>query len=125
MPRGLDILYGDRSVLGVAQSWNANADQWTSDVRRGYDSYRDLFSYPAFEAFLPPVGGLNVIDFGCGEGTNTRRLARLGAKMTGVDISEKMIRHAKMEEERNAIGVTYFQSSFADCGVLADDDLRP
>lgn len=66
----------------VADKWNRNADQWTNDVRSGYDTYRDLFTLPAFQAFLPPMGGLKVIDFGCGEGSTTRRLAEMGARMT-------------------------------------------
>jgi hypothetical protein len=32
----------------VATRWDANADQWTHDVRNGYDTYRELFTFPAF-----------------------------------------------------------------------------
>jgi 2-polyprenyl-3-methyl-5-hydroxy-6-metoxy-1,4-benzoquinol methylase len=28
----------------VADKWNRNADQWTNDVRSGYDTYRNLFT---------------------------------------------------------------------------------
>ncbi|WP_353640824.1 methyltransferase domain-containing protein [Mesorhizobium sp. WSM2239] len=79
----------------VAARWNENANQWTRDVGDGYDVYRDRFTFPAFQDFLPPLGGLEIIDFGCGEGTNTRRLARMGARLTGVDISERLIDYAR------------------------------
>jgi len=75
----------------VATHWNNNADQWASDVRSGYDVYRDHFTLPAFLDFLPSISGLDVIDFGCGEGSNTRRFASMGARMTGIDLSERMI----------------------------------
>lgn len=93
------------SEAEVAARWNGNADQWAHDVRHGYDTYRDLFTLPAFLAFLPPISGLDVIDFGCGEGFNTRRFAAMGARMTGIDLSEQMIRHARAIEEQQPLGI--------------------
>jgi 2-polyprenyl-3-methyl-5-hydroxy-6-metoxy-1,4-benzoquinol methylase len=98
----------------VASHWNRNADQWTHDVRSGYDVYRDLFTFPAFQQFLPSLDGLEVIDFGCGEGTNTRQLAQMGARMTGIDISERLIEYARHAEEANPLGITYKVSSYSD-----------
>lgn len=39
---------GDLSNADVAMRWNENADQWTEDVRNGFDVYRDQFTFPAF-----------------------------------------------------------------------------
>ncbi len=97
----------------VADRWNANADQWTADVRAGYDTYRDLFTWPAFRRFLGDVSGLDVMDFGCGEGTNTRRLARVGARMTGIDLSDRQITHARAAEAEDPLGVCYHVASFS------------
>jgi SAM-dependent methyltransferase len=60
----------------VAAAWDANAATWAEHVCAGYDLYRELFTMPAFLAFAPDLGGLRVIDLGCGEGHNTRALAR-------------------------------------------------
>jgi 2-polyprenyl-3-methyl-5-hydroxy-6-metoxy-1,4-benzoquinol methylase len=103
----------DDVLQGVAARWNGNADQWTHDVRKGYDAYRELFTFPAFIDFLPPLAGLDVIDFGCGEGTNTRRFAEMGARMTGIDLSERMIGHARNAEEKHPLGITYKVSSYS------------
>jgi 2-polyprenyl-3-methyl-5-hydroxy-6-metoxy-1,4-benzoquinol methylase len=103
----------DRSHAEVAARWNQNADQWTRDVREGYDVYRDFFTFPAFQQFLSSLDRLDVIDFGCGEGTNTRRLAQMGARMTGVDISERLIEHARQAEEVGPLGITYKVSSYS------------
>lgn len=104
----------------VAVCWNANADQWTHDVRAGYDVYRDLFTFPAFLEFIPDIASLNIVDFGCGEGTNTRHFAAMGARVTGIDISQKMINHALHAESLNPAGVTYRCASYsADTGLPA------
>jgi 2-polyprenyl-3-methyl-5-hydroxy-6-metoxy-1,4-benzoquinol methylase len=82
----------------VAEHWEANADAWTRHVRAGYDIYRDALNTPSFLAMLPPITGLSGLDIGCGEGTNTRRLARLGARLHAVDIAPTFIRHAQATE---------------------------
>ena len=103
----------DTTDSDVAERWNANADRWTADVRAGFDSYRDLFTWPAFESFLGEVAGLDAIDLGCGEGTNTRRLARAGARMTGIDLSERLIGHAGRAETDDPCGIAYHVGSYS------------
>ena len=110
----------DTSRDRVAAHWDLNADQWADDVRSGYDTYRDHFTLPAFKAFLPPLEGLDVIDFGCGEGTNTRHFAKMGARMRGIDISERMIAHARKAEEQQPLGIEYVNSSFSNQSPFAD-----
>jgi SAM-dependent methyltransferase len=73
----------------------------------GYDVYRDALNTPAFLAMLPPVGGLRGLDIGCGEGSNTRELARIGARMVAVDIAPTFIRHARAMEASDPLGVVF------------------
>lgn len=103
----------DATEAAVAARWDANADRWAADVRAGFDTYRDLFTWPAFARFLGEVRGLDAVDLGCGEGTNTRRLARLGARATGIDLSERMVAHARAAEEAEPLGVAYRVASFS------------
>jgi Methyltransferase domain len=67
--------------------WEANAETWTRQARAGYDVYRDALNTPAFLAMLPAISDLHGLDIGCGEGSNTRELARLGAQMHAIDIA--------------------------------------
>jgi ubiquinone/menaquinone biosynthesis C-methylase UbiE len=87
--------------------WNENAEVWTKLARAGYDVFRDHLNTPAFLAMLPDVHGLSGIDIGCGEGHNTRLLARRGARVSAVDVSEVFIRHAQLAEEREPAGIQY------------------
>src|SRR5262245_60901487 len=75
--------------------WNANAGAWTKLARAGYDVYRDFLNTPAFFDLLPNVVGLVGLDIGCGEGHNTRLLARRGARVTAIDIAEDFVAWAR------------------------------
>jgi SAM-dependent methyltransferase len=92
----------------VAAYWEANADIWTRHARTVYDVYRDALNTPAFLAMLPPVSGLRGLDVGCGEGSNTRELARLGARMHGIDIASTFIRHAVAAENADPLGIVFY-----------------
>ncbi|MFO0981077.1 MAG: class I SAM-dependent methyltransferase [Planctomycetota bacterium] len=87
--------------------WNGNADAWTKLARAGYDVYRDHLNTPAFLELLPDVTGRVGLDIGCGEGHNTRLLARRGARMTAIDIAEKFIAHARQAEAQLPLGIDY------------------
>ena len=56
---------------------------------------------------VAPVDGLLGLDIGCGEGSNTRELARLGARRHAVDVAPTFIRHARDQEKADRLGVTY------------------
>ncbi|MBN1880036.1 methyltransferase domain-containing protein [bacterium] len=95
----------------VGKYWNGNASVWTQLARAGYDVYRDYLNTPAFLAMLPDVRGLSGIDIGCGEGHNTRLIARRGARLAGIDISDVFIRYAIEEEQREPLGINFHIAS--------------
>jgi SAM-dependent methyltransferase len=100
---------------GVAACWEANADTWTRHARAGYDIYRDALNTPAFLSILPAVHGSSGLDIGCGDGSNTREIAKLGASMQAVDISPTFIRYAQAAEEAEPLGIVF---SVADGATL-------
>jgi len=108
----------DFSEEDVARYWNDNAAGWAEEVRTGHDIARELLNNPAFLEFAGDLRGLNVLDAGCGEGHNTRILARRGARLTGVDISERMIELALEAERREPLGIQYRRTSYADLGMF-------
>ena len=78
----------------VRESYDRVADDY---VALGVD---DLGPYPWFRAglaaFAEGVRGLGpVLDVGCGPGTVTAHLAGLGLDASGVDLSPRMIEHAR------------------------------
>lgn len=105
----------------VAAAWDRNAALWTEEVRAGFDFYRELYTFPAFLDFIPSVAGQQVIDLGCGEGTNTRRFAQKGGIMTGVDLSREMIQRARQKEAEEPLGIAYEVGSFNELSPFADE----
>ncbi len=93
--------------IEVGRLWNDNAEAWTKLARAGYDIYRDYLNTPAFLEMLPLVAGLSGLDIGCGEGYNTRLVARRGARMTAIDIAEKFTELAREAEAREPLGIHY------------------
>ena len=103
----------------VARYWEANAETWTRHARAGYDIYRDGLNTPAFLDMLPPVRGLRGLDIGCGEGSNTRELVQLGARMTAIDVAPTFIRHACDTEKAEPLGITYLVADGTDLPFAA------
>jgi len=54
-----------------------------------------------------PLQGLTLIDIGCGGGLVAEPLARLGARVTGIDASEEAIRVASRHAQREGLEITY------------------
>jgi ubiquinone/menaquinone biosynthesis C-methylase UbiE len=104
-------LYGRR---GSNSSWDEAAEGWADFVRTGKDYYRDNLNNPATFRLIGSVKGKVVLDLACGEGYNTRILARKGAKMTGVDSSKKLIALANAEEQKEPRGIRYYRMN-ANC----------
>ena len=97
----------------AAACWEANAETWTRHARAGFDVYRDRVNTPAFLAMLPPIAGLRGLDIGCGEGSNTRELARRGARMAAFDTSPTFLRHARETDALDPLGIEYVRADAA------------
>ncbi len=95
----------------VAEHWNRNAEAWTTLTRAGSDVCRDAYNTPTFLKMLPDVAGLSGLDVGCGEGHNTRLVARRGAVLHAIDLAENFIAAAQEEENRNPLGIRYSAAS--------------
>ena len=95
----------------VGHYWDGNAEVWTRLSRAGYDTYRDYLNTPAFLAMLPDVEGLRGLDIGCGEGHNTRLLARQGPRLTAIDVAQVFVGHARAMEAQEPLGIRYLAAS--------------
>lgn len=67
-----------------------------SGMVRSKEGLAGAAEWPAMRALLPPLGGLRVLDLGCGFGWFARWAAGEGAaSVIGVDVSERMLERAR------------------------------
>ncbi len=58
-----------------------------------------------------PLKNIKILDIGCGGGLLSEPMCKLGAKVTGIDASEKNIKVAKLHSKKNNLQIDYFCSS--------------
>ena len=61
------------------------------------------------------LAGASVLDVGCGGGILAEALARRGAKVTGIDLSEKALRVAELHLHESKLDIRYQKVSVEDC----------
>ena len=75
---------------------------------------------PVLTELIGDVGGREVLSLACGQGQDARLLAHLGATVTGVDLSEEMLRHARRHEAGRRSGIAYVHGDAQDLAAFAD-----
>ena len=73
-------------------------------VQRYSGAARSLYLKEFLFQLIGPLRGKRILDVGCGDGENAVLLARLGAKVTGVDVSPKAIEVARQRAAVNDVG---------------------
>ena len=62
-----------------------------------------------------------MLSLACGQGQDARLLARLGARVTAVDVSAEMLRHARRHEEAAPRGIAYVECDAHELAAFADE----
>lgn len=83
------------------------------EIAEWYDSF--LRENPIYEEIVLPtlldlvgdVAGRDTCDIACGQGFISRALARHGARVTGVDVAERLLDLARGYEAREALAIRY------------------
>ncbi|MFJ9746572.1 class I SAM-dependent methyltransferase [Streptomyces chartreusis] len=102
----------------IRSSWDANAEVWDSNFEADGDAHRKYSSDEPLLAMLGDVTGLDVLDLGCGNGYLSRKLARRGASVTGVELSADMLKTALRYENEANLGITYAEASATDLTAI-------
>jgi ubiquinone/menaquinone biosynthesis C-methylase UbiE len=85
------------------------------------DNWHQTLIDPGLMARIGSVApGTRVLDLGCGNGYIARRMARSGARVTGVDRSAELIDRARAREAATPLGIVYHQADAATLPMLAD-----
>lgn len=93
--------------------WDANAEQWDKIVGSEGNWFHKYVLYPAIFAILGNVKGLKILDAGCGNGHLSRALARMGAIVTGVDLSKNLIEKAQIYTRNEQLQIDFLHSDIS------------
>lgn len=87
------------------------------------ESGGDVMRYiiaPAMLEMIGPVNGKTVLDLYCGAGYLSRRLASMGANVTAVDSSERLVGIAREVDKREECRIDYAVAEPTDLSVIED-----
>ncbi len=106
------------------EAWDAFSENWMtltdSDSQDEGDFNRRFVIDPDLMKLMGDVDGLVILDAGCGTGYLSRKLARLGATVTGVDFTAPFIDYCRNRESENPLGCTFIQASLDDLLFIND-----
>ena len=103
---------------GVAR-WDRNAPHWHQFFGENDLSRQELLD-PIILEILGDISGKQILDAGCGEGYLCRKLARLGAVVTGVELSKGMLSFALEEQSNEPLAITFSNANIASLPFLSD-----
>jgi 2-polyprenyl-6-hydroxyphenyl methylase/3-demethylubiquinone-9 3-methyltransferase len=76
-------------------------------VRLGYIRDQICSHYDRDKQSLKPLAGLSILDVGCGGGLVTEPIARMGAKASAIDASERNIGIASLHAKQGGLDIEY------------------
>lgn len=84
--------------MNKTTSWGKVANWYNNLLKNDQDSYQKKLILPNLLRLIEAKKGEVVVDLACGQGFFARELAKLGAKVIGVDISPELIEIAKEDK---------------------------
>jgi len=103
-----------------ASGWDHMAEWWDEHLGDTGDLWHRTLIDPPLLELCGEVGGMHVLDLACGNGYLSRRFARQGATVTGVDTNAPILERARQREAREPLGITYQVGDAANLETLAD-----
>ena len=105
----------------MTTNYDPIAEQYKRSKQQPWRTHVEAFT---LMRLIGHPAGKAVIDVACGEGFYTRMISERGAaKVTRVDLSEKMIKLARTAEAEQRLGIDYIVGDGRNLGLSADYDL--
>jgi ubiquinone/menaquinone biosynthesis C-methylase UbiE len=97
------------------------ADWWDQKLGDEGDLWHRTLIDPPLLRLVGEVSGRHVLDLACGNGYLSRRFARQGAIVTGIDANALIIERARAREAQDPLGINYHVSDAARLELLEDE----
>jgi len=107
--------------MSMTTNYDPIAEQYKRAKQAAWRAHIEAFT---LLSLIGDPTGSAAIDIACGEGFYTRMIRQRGAaKVTGVDLSKKMIGLARASEAEQRLGIDYIVADGRNLGVVAEYDL--
>ncbi len=100
--------------------WDGMVEWWDEQIGEEGDLWHRALIDPPVLQLAGKVRGLRVLDLACGNGYLSRRFARQGADVTGVDATAAIVERARAREAQEPLGITYHVADAAHLAMLTD-----
>jgi ubiquinone/menaquinone biosynthesis C-methylase UbiE len=111
----------DRTLTEKARKdWNQFAEDYQA-LRGEPGTYNELVEIPAMLSLIGDVKRKKILDAGCGYGYYSILLAKKGATVTGIDISEKMVKLAKENAKKISVKCQFLVCDIQDLSIFASN----
>ncbi|HEV2235482.1 MAG TPA: class I SAM-dependent methyltransferase [Ktedonobacterales bacterium] len=102
----------------AASAYDAIAEWY--DAWIGPHAMDDDPFFPAVADLMGAVAGRDILDLACGQGRVARHLAALGARVTAVDLSRRLLAIARRHEAAAPLGITWRHGDARTLAGIAD-----
>jgi SAM-dependent methyltransferase len=103
-------------VISTPLTNTVNIFEWSQVPREKIEEFGDEGDFarqniltPLLLDLIGDIKDKKVMDAGCGNGYLSRKLAKMGAKVTGVDASKNLIAYAIEKEHEQKLGIIYIK----------------
>jgi len=86
-------------------------DEWYKEKKGGFiDKIETDLAFAMIETYE----GMKILDIGCGTGNFSMKLAKMGCRVTGIDVSQKMLDVARAKASQGALDIAFITMDAAD-----------
>ena len=93
--------------LDIAHVWDVSSETYDDKEGHGIHSEIEKEAWKTLFKSLLPLGRLEVLDVGCGTGEIGLLFAELDHRVTGIDISDKMLAKAREKTSHKMLDIAF------------------
>jgi SAM-dependent methyltransferase len=94
----------------VAELFDKKSEDYDAWYQTPKGKLVDRIEKEAIYEYLRPEPGMEILDIGCGTGNFSLELARIGVKVTGIDVSEAMLAKAREKAAREGLAIEFLRA---------------